>query len=359
MRLRIGVVGAHLSSFSGIPRSFIAALRAYADVTEHNLSEYRPPLAKRVVVRIGRVAGREYLWEKDPARCAFQSRAIDDFAGSAGVDAIIVFGSEACAFCTTSVPLFGFGDSVFGTRIDMYDDQKSRRISARSIREGIDVQQRALTKMRRFFITSRWAWDQAQRRFGYRVDADRIEVTLIGANLPHIDAAPPMNADLRLLWVGVDWQRKRGELAVAVVAALRARGLDARLDVVGPVQPSSLPEWVTLHGSLSAATGLGDRFAASSALLLPTRGDLTPIVIAEAAMYGRAAVAPPVGGIPEMIDDASGILVDSDDPSVWAERIADAYQSGRLATLGAAARRRYETSLNWTTITRRIVERIA
>ena len=312
-------------------------------------------------MRAQRALGREYLWEKDPARCAFLSRAIDVRASSEPVDAILVIGSEACAFCTTGVPLFGFGDSVFGSRIDLYADQMTDRISARSMAEGRSVQQRALDRMRAFFITSRWAWDRAVRKLGYSTDEARVDVVLVGANLPHVAVAPPIvsGGPLQLLWVGVDWARKRGDLAVRAVAALREAGVDARLEVAGPVTVSSPPHYVTVRGRLDAASGLGEVYARSAALLLPTLADLTPVVVAEAAMYGRAAFASPVGGIPEMVrDGVEGVLVSSDDPLDWAAAIRASLDGDALTRMGLAARRNYEERLNWRSIARRIVSRI-
>lgn len=350
--LRLAVAGVHLDGLSGAPRHLIAALREMAEVSVWALPDPAPSLARRVVMRAGRWLRQETLWEKDRGRCRTISRALDERARGEPVDAILVVGSESCAFCETSVPLFGFGDSVFGSRIDLYADQQSSRLSGATIRNAAEVQQLALDRMRVFFITSRWAWDRAVGKFGY---SGRVEVTLIGANMSHLDVPPPPVSGLRLAWVGVDWIRKRGQLAVEIVAALRARGLDARLEVVGPVQVPSKPDWVTLHGRLTAGTGLSAAYGASSALLLPTEADLTPIVIAEAAMHGRTVFAPPVGGIPEMVENGvSGVLVTSEDPKVWAEAIA----VSDLAALGQGARRRYDERLNWRAIARQMVERI-
>ena len=361
MTLRLAVTGTHLEGFSGLPRNLVTALREECDVRAWPLPTYQPPVAKRGLMRARRFLGRDYLWEKDPARCQFLSRAIDQRASEESVDAILVIGSESCAFCTTSVPLFGFGDSIFGSRLDLYADQVSSRISARSMAEGIAVQQRALDRMRVYFITSQWAWDRAVARLRYATDAARVDVVLAGANLPHVAVAPPTPADRSpcLIWVGVDWVRKRGDLAVAAVAAMRDSGVDARLDVVGPVTVPSPPHFVTAHGRLDAASGLGDVYARSSALLLPTAADLTPVVIAEAAMYGRATFASPAGGIPEMIrDGVDGVLVDSDDPRVWAAALRGSLSGDALMTMGRAARASYEQRLNWRVIARRIIARI-
>ncbi|HYK01375.1 MAG TPA: glycosyltransferase family 4 protein [Thermoanaerobaculia bacterium] len=351
--MRIAVAGAHLDGFSGIPRHLIAALQQHADVTRWDLPHYQPPLTKRIAERLRR---EQYLWDKDPRRCAFHSRALDELAERHRVDAVLLIGSESCAFTETGTPIFGFGDSIFGSRVDLYPDQMLDRISPRSIREGFDVQQRALDAMRLFFSTSQWAWDRAVERFGYRVEPYQVHVTLVGANLPAAGAVPlPGHAPLRLLWIGVDWERKGGDFAVAVVRELRERGLDAELDVVGPVQPPPSPSWVRLHGRRTAETGLGELYAAASALLLPTAADLTPVAIAEAAMAGRPAIASPAGAIPEMVrDGASGLLIASDDPRTWAATIETNISS--LPRLGAAARRRYDEQLNWPGIAGRMVQ---
>lgn len=350
--LRLAVAGVHLDGLSGAPRHLIAALRELAAVSVWELPDPAPSLARRAVMHAGRVLGREMLWEKNRGRCRTISRALDARARAEPVDAILVIGSESCACCETSIPLFGFGDSVFGSRLDLYADQQSSRLSRATVRNAAGIQQLALDRLRVFFITSQWAWDRAVARFGY---SGHVDVTLIGPSMPPLDAPPPPPSGLRLIWIGVDWARKRGQFAVETVAALRARGLDARLDVVGPVDVPSRPEWVTLHGRLSAETGLSAAYGACSALLLPTRADLTPIVIAEAAMHGRTVFASPVGGIPEMVKDGeSGVLVSSGDPTVWAEAIVAA----DLTALGRGARREYEQRLNWPTIARHMVERI-
>lgn len=359
MPFRVAVAGEHLQGFSGIPRSLIAALGEQAEVREWPLPTYRPRVAKRVAMRLQRaLAGTAYLWEKDPARCAFLGRAIDERASREPVDAILILGSEAAAFSSTAVPLFAFGDAIFGSRVDLYPDQMLDRLAKRSVREGVLVQQRALDRLRALFITSRWAFDRAVDRFHYRAVPGRIDVTLIGPNLPHVSTAPPLPAGaLRLLWVGVDWHRKGGDLAVAAVRQLRRAGVDAHLDVVGVDVPAS-ESWMRVHGRLGPSA-LCDAYSRASALLLPTAADLTPVVVAEAAMFARPVIASPAGGIPEMIRDAmEGVLVSSTDPAGWADSIRQSFEQGQLPALGQAARLRYEQVLNWRSIAVRMVERM-
>jgi D-inositol-3-phosphate glycosyltransferase len=115
---------------------------------------------------------------------------------------------------------------------------------------------------------------------------------------------------------------------------------------------------MTVHGRLDGPQ-LQRLYSRSSALLLPTAADLTPVVIAEAAMFGRAAFSCPAGGIAEMIRHGEeGCLVPSDDPAVWAAAIREVCSTGGLARLGHGARARYERALNWRGIAARMIERM-
>jgi hypothetical protein len=227
--VRLVVFGDHLDGFSGIPSHVIANLAAAgAEVVRVDAERYAPSFAARAW---NRLAPGTYLWEKSPARCRALSRQLDAAIEREAADAALVFGSEACAFTDARVPLFAFGDSIFGSRLNFYADQNAERIRKVSIREGIDVQQRALDRLTTMFITSEWAWRRAIETAGYRESPH--EVTLVGANLPPIEAAAPQTTQHRYLWIGLDWKRKGGDFAVAVVASLRRRGVDARLEIAG------------------------------------------------------------------------------------------------------------------------------
>ena len=354
--MRLGIFGENLEGFSGIPRHIITTMRTLGvDVVEMAPTPYRPTYSKRVHQRIRRFFGGNYLWEKAPERCNYLSRALDSAAISEGVDAVLMFGSEACAFSETNVPLYAYGDSIFGTRVDFYADQNSSRVDSRSIREGIEMQQRALEKLKMIFLSSQWAWERAIARFRYDICPEKCEVVLIGANLPYVDAPLPMPPTLRFAWIGGDWQRKQGDFAVSVVRAIRSRGIPAEIEIAGSVSVQFAEPWIHVLGRIDGISAHRALHSRCSAMLLPTIADLTPVAIAEAAAFGRPTVTAGVGGIPEMIQDReSGIILSTNDPEQW----ADVILGSDLYTYGQHARRVYETKLNWLTICRGILQRI-
>jgi glycosyltransferase involved in cell wall biosynthesis len=60
--------------------------------------------------------------------------------------------------------------------------------------------------------------------------------------------------------------------------------------------------------------------------------DPCPLSVIEAMASGCTVVASPRGGIPNLLDDA-GVLIDSSDPAVWAERLLQLAQDAELQKL--------------------------
>ena len=85
---------------------------------------------------------------------------------------------------------------------------------------------------------------------------------------------------------------------------------------------------------------IADLLAKSACLILPSRQESSPCVIAQSMTAGRAVVASPVGGIPEMVEEGiTGWLVDPDDVQGYAARLIQLLSDKELArNMGRAAR---------------------
>jgi glycosyltransferase involved in cell wall biosynthesis len=91
------------------------------------------------------------------------------------------------------------------------------------------------------------------------------------------------------------------------------------------------------HVPEGAVPGL---FEAASAVVLPYRQASQSGVGAEAKRFGRPAIVTEVGGLPELIDDRSGRLVQPEDPAALAAAILEVVDTPGLAerlAAGAAA----------------------
>ena len=175
--------------------------------------------------------------------------------------------------------------------------------------------------------------------------------------LPKAPARKPSLNKLHLLFVGLDWQRKGGDIAVAALNRLRAAGVDAHLTIVGRCPPAVLQNpAVTYLGFLNKnrtrdAARLNALYARSHLLVLPSRGDCTPMVVTEAMAFGTPVIGSDVGGIGAMIGGAGAGRVMAPDatPEDWFRAICDCTANiEAYRMMSDAAFDRTRTTLSWT-----------
>lgn len=161
----------------------------------------------------------------------------------------------------------------------------------------------------------------------------------------------------RLLFAGTVVPRKCVHDLVAALAALDRP--DVRLRVAGPlVDPASVErvrrcaaegrvaERVELTGALTQAE-LRDEFARAEILLLASREETAPLVIAQAMACGLPVVASAAGGVPHMVRDGeTGLLFPFGETRACADRIRrllddPAWRARLAATAQAEARQRF------------------
>jgi len=135
---------------------------------------------------------------------------------------------------------------------------------------------------------------------------------------------------LQLALIGsLDQPYKGVDTALEALSVVRARGVDARLRVIGEgrlmaqyqAQAASLGiagavDWT---GAVAAGAGVRAQLDDVDLYIQPSRTEGMPRALLEACAWGCPALGTPVGGIPEILP--SSALVPSDDPKAWAERI--------------------------------------
>ncbi len=183
-------------------------------------------------------------------------------------------------------------------------------------------------------------------------DAGRIRVIACGLALDSVPVAPPVAADdHRLVCVGRLCANKGQVLIPAAVAALRAEfpGLVVELIGDGEDRPAieaeiarlGIADMVVLSGWMDGARVL-ERIAAARALLLPSYAEGLPIVLMEALATGRAVVTTRIAGIPELVDEGCGWVIEPGDvPALTqAMRAALSATPAALAAMSAEGRAR-------------------
>ena len=163
----------------------------------------------------------------------------------------------------------------------------------------------------------------------------RTRVSIANATAPEFFAlAPPEPTGPRLLFAGGLIPLKNPLGLVNAFAKVRAAVPDARLSLIGP-QPDAyyanvIRERVTAL-DLTDCVDIVDlvdnermlrEIAAARAVVLFSRQENAPTIIAQAMAAGKPVVASRVGGVAEMVDDGeTGFLVASEDEDMLAERL--------------------------------------
>ena len=187
---------------------------------------------------------------------------------------------------------------------------------------------------------------------GNRFDPDEENITI---------AAPAPEEPLRLIFVGNISQRKGLD---TLIAGINAVDTAVELTVVGQstddcyltrvrqqVVDCGLSHRVTFTGELTD-TELESTLQDHHVLAVPSRYEPFGIVYAEAMSFGLPVIAARAGGATDIVTDGkTGFLIDPGDSAAVADAITTlAADRKRLATMGQAARERYEAQPDWTEI---------
>jgi glycosyltransferase involved in cell wall biosynthesis len=150
-------------------------------------------------------------------------------------------------------------------------------------------------------------------------------------------------------WIGRMTAIKNTEDVLSAFKALRARGVEATLCMVGdgPDRPE-LERRARELGIMRDTLFLGYQqdvaplYAAFDALVLPSSNEGTPVSVIEALAARTPVVATRVGGLPDVVREGDdGFLVDPGDTNALAERLERLASDPELRErMGAAARSR-------------------
>lgn len=307
--------------------------------------------SNRVTRRIGWDVARE------PFSTWLYARMLERKLREISPDVVLSIGASNKLVDTLSAwPIVHVSDALFETITSYYS--KYHRLSDRSRSLGNKIQQRLINRCSAILLTSEWARDSAEEF--YNVEAGLIKVVPIGANLDRDPTRAILRAPkpkLRILFVGIAWERKGGPLLLEVFRHVRKAVPDAELHIAGCTPPEARGQpGVSVHGYLKKSDprqrGLLERLYEDAALFaMLSLEEAFGLVYCEAAAYGLPSVALRTGGVPTIVrHDHSGMLFDpSDAPSSMAERIVRLWaDQAKYDSMRTAARDEFEKRLNWT-----------
>jgi glycosyltransferase involved in cell wall biosynthesis len=313
-------------------------------------------LARRVVRRLGLVRPAP---PEDPLPLARRrAEAAARELEAEPVDVLFApVASSMAAFLETPIPIVYESDATFRLMRGYYASVSALPDAIAAQYEELEA--RTLRRCRAAIYPSRWAADSAVRDYGMAPES--VHVVPLGAALDELPSreeaiSHPREGTLRLLFIGRDWERKGGGIALDALSALRRQGIVAELTVVGTELPAGLPrEGVTVFRLLDKNVP-ADRATLRRLLLsahffvLPTRADCFSLVSCEAAAHGLPALVTRTGGIPGVIEEGrNGFLLEPEaGGEEWAAKVAATWADpSRYEALVRSSRDAWEERLNW------------
>ncbi|MGH8021315.1 MAG: glycosyltransferase family 4 protein [Opitutaceae bacterium] len=299
------------------------------------------------------------------------ARLVDaQLASRPGVEVVFSPGVIPVAFMQDRRPLAMWSDATHARVFNYYAEYSG--LCAENRRDGNRIEQTALDRAAAAMFCSDWAAGSARSDYG--APAGRVHMIPFGANVEHAPDADDVDwfihdrpaGKCRLLFIGVDWMRKGGPLAVEVAEKLNAAGLPAELTVAGcdPYPKNGSPPFVKLEGFLSKNHPAGRQrlrtlLAEHHFLILPSEAECYGLVYCEANCFGMPCLARRTGGVPTIIHDGENgqlfpVDAGADAYVTFVQKIFQNYP--RYLAMARHARRHFVERLNWDVAGRRAAD---
>ncbi|MBW4555243.1 MAG: glycosyltransferase family 4 protein [Trichormus sp. ATA11-4-KO1] len=229
-------------------------------------------------------------------------------------------GAAPVAYLDYHKPMVLWLDTVLAALIDIYPYLSN--ICQETRRNIHLIEQLALDKCSLVIFSSEWSAEKATQI--YKLNTNKVHVIPRGANLElqsnrTIEDISTLitsrGTDIyKLIFIGVDWNRKGGQIALEVSKELKERGFNNELTIIGdiPKNIKNVPDFVKTVGYINKSSNEGKKnfynlLSDAHFLILPTQADVTPNVLIEANAFGVPCLTTDIAGIPTIIkDDVNG-----------------------------------------------------
>lgn len=275
----------------------------------------------------------------------------------------VVFGPDSVpfAYLDTHKPKVFYTDATFANMVDYYEAYSN--LCSETIEKGNDLEKKALENCDLAIYSSEWAAKSAIEFYG--ISCEKVKIVPLGANLICNRKIEDIYATIKnkpkgvcnLLMLGVDWERKGGDLVVKTARKLIEKGINAKVNVVGipDVSKLNLPEFVISHGFISKSTADGQRridklISESHFLMVPSKAEAFGVVFCEASSFGLPSLSTKTGGITTVIrDNINGCTFDLDaNEDAYVNFIVEQMKTeGRYKELALSTFDDYLNRLSW------------
>jgi glycogen synthase len=335
------------SSWSGTPKGLLGGLREGGCEAVPINAEF--PGAARIagLMRMTWLDQATSRWYRAAASAA-ANRAL---RAAAPLDGVVMIGTGYELTC--AAPVVTFEDMTVAQVLRFPDI--AAEVDERAAMRWRKRQLAAYRHSRACCVASHWA--AASVRDDYGIPEDKVHIVGLGSNAKVSLRTVRDWSVPRFLFIGVDWERKRGAAVVEAFAEVKARYPQATLDLVGG-HPAIVADGVVGHGRLPLNSAEGQRMLAellerTTCLVMPSKVEPYGIAYLDAAAAGVPSIGTTVGGAPDAVGD-SGRVVDPQDQQVLVQAMLELAEPVTARELGERALAR-APELTWVAVARRVL----
>lgn len=284
---------------------------------------------------------------------ALASGAVADRAlrNGGGLDGVVMIGTGY--ELRTELPVVTYEDLTVAQALRR-DEPPYNEVGGRAGRRWRKRQGRIYRRSRGCAVTSAFAARSIVEDYG--IPPRKVHVVGVGRNIDAGRVERDWSVP-RFLFVGADWQRKRGDAVVASFAEVRRRHPQATLDLVGG-HPSIEAPGVTGHGLLPLGSEAGQRRYAellhkATCFVMPSSLEAFGIAYMDAGATGLPSIGTTVGGAPDAVGDG-GLVVDPGDDDALTAAMLELAEPETARRLGERAHR-HAAPFTWRAVGERLL----
>jgi len=297
-----------------------------------------------------------------------QGRFIDKFLGNLEIDYIISTTYGPFVYSKINVPLILITDATVKL---LYDEYKGGVGWSELFYLTLEKNAKKVTQKSVLIISSSKTTTDSLVNY-YQIPASKVSTIPFGANFDNTPIqSMPRNIErtgrVNFLFVGVDWERKGGEVAVAICDELLRQNVQVGLTIVGCKVPdkyrrSYLKNYIFLNkNNNDDSSVLKKLYEESHFFMVFSKAEMYGIVFCEAAAYGLPVITYSVGGIPDIVvNNVTGIALPGNTANeVFIEKILSLISDPEeYSKMSESAIKRYQSLLNWDVFTDSLIRNI-
>jgi len=258
----------------------------------------------------------------------------------------------------TDIPIIYYTDTTFKLFYNYYEWFSN--FMKISVKEGNIVEQLAINNSALTICSSQWAADSVIQH--YHAKPENVFIIPFGPNVDELPGREMLYTEkdrivCKMLFIGIEWERKGGEIAFETLKELKKRGIKSRLTICGCKPPEEFQDEDLvvipfLNKNDKAQSDLFNQLLFENHFfILPTRAECFGVVFCEASAFGLPSITTDTGGIGSAVENGkNGFRLSLEARGdKYADVISEIFSDydNKYLPLIKSTRDFYETRLSW------------